>query len=108
MTDTIFYLVDNGIKWRALPRTFPPWKTVYGVHAPEPSAAIIDSQFRPGAGPRHPHGQLRDLDPQAGTDRHLALLRDLAGLMSPQDRPRASLQSAKYQDPPTESSSGVS
>ena len=55
---------------------------------------------RPGrvAGPRHPRGQLRDLDPQAGTDRHLVLLRDLAGLMSPQDWPRASLQSAKYQD----------
>ena len=55
---------------------------------------------RPGrvAGPRHPRGQLRDLDPQAGTDRHLALLRDLAGLTSPQDWPRASLQSAKYQD----------
>ena len=55
---------------------------------------------RPGrvAGPRHPRGQLRDLDPQAGTDRHHALLRDLAGLISPQDWPRASLQSAKYQD----------
>jgi len=35
---------------------------------------------RPGrvAGPRHPRGQLRDLDPQAGTNRHHALLRDLA------------------------------
>jgi len=55
---------------------------------------------RPGrvAGPRHPRGQLRDLDSPAGMDRHLALLRDLAGLMSPQDWPRASLQSAKYQD----------
>jgi hypothetical protein len=32
---------------------------------------------RPGrvAGPRHPRGQLRNLDPQAGTDRHDALLR---------------------------------
>jgi putative transposase len=70
MIDAMFYLVDNGIKWRALPADFPPWKTVYGLHArwkqdgvladitdllraavrtaagrdPEPSAAIIDSQ----------------------------------------------------------------
>ena len=70
MIDAIFYLVDNGIKWRALPADFPPWKTVYGMHArwkkdgvladitdrlrgqvraaagrhPEPSAGIIDAQ----------------------------------------------------------------
>jgi transposase len=70
MIDAIFYLVDNGIKWRALPADFPPWKTVYGLCArwkqdgvladitdllrarvrraagrdPEPSAAIMDSQ----------------------------------------------------------------
>jgi putative transposase len=70
MIDAMFYLVDNGIKWRALPADFPPWKTVYGMHArwkqdgvladitdllraavrtaagrdPEPSAGIIDSQ----------------------------------------------------------------
>ena len=70
MIDAIFYLVDNGIKWRALPADFPPWKTVYGMHARwkqdgviaditdllrarvraaagrdrEPSAAIVDAQ----------------------------------------------------------------
>lgn len=27
--DAIFYVVDNGIKWRALPADFPPWSTVY-------------------------------------------------------------------------------
>jgi len=31
--DAIFYLVDNGIKWRALPADFPPWQTVYGFYA---------------------------------------------------------------------------
>lgn len=38
---------------------------------------------RPGrvASPRHPRGQLRDLSPQAGTDRHHALLKGLAGLI---------------------------
>jgi putative transposase len=70
MIDAIFYLADNGIKRRALPADFPPWKTVCGLHArwkkdgvlagitgllraavrtaagrdAEPSAAIIDSQ----------------------------------------------------------------
>jgi transposase len=70
MIDAVFYVVDNGIKWRALPADFPPWQTVYGMHARwkndgvladitdllraevraaagrdrEPSAAIIDSQ----------------------------------------------------------------
>ena len=70
MIDAMFYLVDNGIKWRALPADFPPWPTVHGMfarwkadgvwadvadllrarvrvaegRAPEPSAAVIDSQ----------------------------------------------------------------
>ena len=68
--DAIFYVVDNGIKWRALPADFPSWSTVYNYFATweaagitqhllddlrdrvrlregrsaEPSAAIIDSQ----------------------------------------------------------------
>lgn len=70
MINAIFYVTDNGIKWRALPADFPPWKTVHGMHArwakdgvleditdrlrarvreqagrdPEPSAGIIDAQ----------------------------------------------------------------
>ena len=70
IVDAIFYLVDNGIKWRALPSDFPSWSTVYNYFAAweaagvtqqvldelrdrvrlregrtaEPSAAIIDSQ----------------------------------------------------------------
>ncbi|WP_329167248.1 transposase (plasmid) [Streptomyces sp. NBC_01717] len=24
-----FYVVDNGIKWRAMPADFPPWDRVY-------------------------------------------------------------------------------
>lgn len=68
--DAIFYVVDNGVKWRALPADFPPWRTVYGFFArwsdnlstitltdrlraqlrtalgrnPQPSAGCIDSQ----------------------------------------------------------------
>lgn len=70
IVDAIFYLVDNGTKWRALPADFPPWSTVYNYFASwektgitrqvmddlrdrtrlregrtaAPSAAIIDSQ----------------------------------------------------------------
>jgi transposase len=70
MVDALFYVLDNGIKWRALPGDFPKWQTVYGLFArwrddgvlawlrdrlrararaaggrhPEPSAAIIDAQ----------------------------------------------------------------
>jgi transposase len=29
MLDAIRYLVDNGIKWRAMPGDFPPWDRVY-------------------------------------------------------------------------------
>lgn len=69
MIDAVFYVVDNGIKWRALPRDFPKWQTVHGLYKrwrddgviedirdrlrrrvrvaagrePEPSAAVIDS-----------------------------------------------------------------
>ncbi|MDA3650329.1 IS5 family transposase [Saccharopolyspora indica] len=31
MIDAIFYVVDNGGKWRNLPADFPPWQTVYGM-----------------------------------------------------------------------------
>jgi transposase len=68
--NAIYYWVDNGVKWRALPVDYPPWRTVYGYlarwgdrlhtldlldrlrelvrvragRAPTPTAAIIDSQ----------------------------------------------------------------
>ncbi|MFI9581721.1 IS5 family transposase [Streptomyces sp. NPDC052236] len=68
--DAIRYLVDNGIKWRAMPADFPPWDRVYAFfrrwrdhglvrefhdrlrararlmvgREAEPSAGVIDSQ----------------------------------------------------------------
>lgn len=68
--DAIMYVVTHGIKWRGLPKDFPPWQTVYryfvylrrrgrwrNIHydlyeqvrdeagrEPEPSLLIIDSQ----------------------------------------------------------------
>jgi putative transposase len=70
MIDAVLYVVDNGVKWRALPADFPPWQTVHGMFSrwkadgawadvvdrlragvraaegrePEPSAGVIDSQ----------------------------------------------------------------
>jgi transposase len=70
IVDAIFYLVDNGTKWRSLPADFPPWSTVYNYFASwevagvtqdvldclrdrvriaegravTPSAAVVDSQ----------------------------------------------------------------
>jgi putative transposase len=68
--DAVFYVLKSGCPWRMLPREFPPWKTVYDWfrrwridgtwerlnaelrqrlrchlgRAPDPSAAIVDSQ----------------------------------------------------------------
>jgi transposase len=68
--DAVRYLVDNGIKWRAMPADFPPWDRVYAFfrrwrdhglvtefhdrlrghvrvragREGEPTAAVIDSQ----------------------------------------------------------------
>lgn len=73
--DAIFYLVRGGIAWAALPREFPPAKTVYGLYrrwskagvwarihdalrdrcrvqdgrSPRPTAAVIDSASVRGA-----------------------------------------------------------
>jgi transposase len=70
MIDAIRYLVDNGIKWRAMPVDFPAWKRVYAFYRrwrdqgliaefhdrlrgavrraagrdPQPSAGVIDAQ----------------------------------------------------------------
>ncbi len=70
MIDAVRYLVDNGIKWRAMPADFPPWPRVYaffarwrdtglvtelhdrlreavrtgGGRSIEPSAGVVDSQ----------------------------------------------------------------
>jgi transposase len=40
IVDAIFYLVDNGIKWRALPVDFPPWSTVYNYFAVWEAAGV--------------------------------------------------------------------
>jgi len=33
MVNALLYVLDSGIKWRALPADFPPWQTVWGMFA---------------------------------------------------------------------------
>ncbi|MEU1534716.1 IS5 family transposase [Streptomyces fagopyri] len=49
IVDGIRYLVDNGIKWRAMPSDFPPWRTIYGFArrwAAAGAVGIIRDQLR--------------------------------------------------------------
>ncbi|MFQ6147781.1 transposase [Streptomyces seoulensis] len=41
MIDAIRYLVDNGIKWRALPSDFPPWSRVCAFFARWQDAGLV-------------------------------------------------------------------
>lgn len=50
--DAIRYVSDNGIKWRALPIDFPPWRTVYGFFAIWSVAMVwemVTDRLRPAA-----------------------------------------------------------
>ncbi len=44
--DGIRYLVDNGIKWRAMPADYPPWRTIYGFARRWAAAGVIGDQLR--------------------------------------------------------------
>ncbi|MEV8546423.1 IS5 family transposase [Streptomyces sp. NPDC051572] len=41
IVDGIRYLVDNGIKWRAMPVDFAPWRTIYGFARRWAAAGVI-------------------------------------------------------------------
>jgi transposase len=41
IVDAIRYVVDNGIKWRALPHEYPPWQTVYGFFQRWARAGVV-------------------------------------------------------------------
>lgn len=40
--DAIFYVVDEGIRWRDLPERFPPWQTVYYYYSKWASDGTLD------------------------------------------------------------------
>jgi putative transposase len=31
LLEGVLYVLENGIAWRAMPKDFPPWQTVYGA-----------------------------------------------------------------------------
>jgi transposase len=45
IVDAIFYVVDNGIKWRSLPSDFPPWSTVYNYFAAWEAAGMTQNML---------------------------------------------------------------
>ncbi|MUT93640.1 IS5 family transposase [Streptomyces sp. Z38] len=106
MIDAVRYLVDNGIKWRAMPSDFPPWPRVYAFFArwrdtglvaelhdrlreavrraegrsPEPTAAVLDSQsVKADATVAHPSREFDAGKKINGRKRHL--LTDTLGLL---------------------------
>jgi transposase len=104
--DAIFYLVSGGVAWAALPREFPPYKTVHGIFGrwvragawqqvhdalrdlvrvhegrdPLPTAAIIDSQSVRGADTVPGRSRGYDAGKKVnGRKRHIAV--DTGGLL---------------------------
>ncbi|GAB2462818.1 IS5 family transposase [Streptomyces incanus] len=65
MLDAIRYLVDNGIKWRAMPADFPPWDRVYAFFRRwRENALVQEFHDRLRAKVREKLG--RDAEPTAG------------------------------------------
>jgi transposase len=106
MIDAMFYVLDNGIKWRAMPVDFPEWSAVYRFfrrwreqgmirtlhdrlrrearqaqgREPEPTAAVIDSQSLRGAETVGAAQRGYDAGKRVnGTKRHIAV--DALGLL---------------------------
>lgn len=105
IVNAIFYWIDNGIKWRAMPHDLPPWSTVYGYYRrwvktglwerlnahlaklvrrgvgrdEEPSLTIIDSQSVKTAEKRGPEQGVDGHKRVKGRKRHIVV--DSLGLV---------------------------
>ncbi|MFD6321755.1 IS5 family transposase [Streptomyces sp. NPDC058442] len=63
--DAIRYVVDNGVKWPALPADYPPWKAVHRFFTRWRKQGLIDELHdRLRTATRHAEG--RDAEPTAG------------------------------------------
>ncbi|MEU6578284.1 IS5 family transposase [Streptomyces sp. NPDC046805] len=65
MLDAIAYLVDNGIKWRAMPADFPPWDRVYAFFRRWRDNALV-KEFHDRLRARVREELARDAQPTAG------------------------------------------
>jgi transposase len=65
MLDAIRYLVDNGIKWRAMPADFPPWDRVYTFFRRWRDHLLI-KEFHDRLLARVRESEGRDAEPTAG------------------------------------------
>ncbi|MFI9749726.1 IS5 family transposase [Streptomyces collinus] len=65
MLDAIRYLVDNGIKWRAMPADFPPWDRVYAFFRRWRENALV-KEFHDRLRGRVREKLGRDAEPTAG------------------------------------------
>ncbi|MFF8381911.1 IS5 family transposase [Streptomyces sp. NPDC015661] len=65
MVDAVRYLVDNGIKWRAMPADLPPWDRVYAFFRRWRDNALI-KEFHDRLRERVREAEGRDAEPTAG------------------------------------------
>ncbi|MET7575322.1 IS5 family transposase [Streptomyces sp. NPDC005492] len=65
MLDAVRYLVDNGIKWRAMPADFPPWDRVYAFFRRWCDRALV-KEFHDRLRTRVREEWGRDAEPTAG------------------------------------------
>jgi transposase len=63
--DAIRYLVDNGVKWRAMPADFPPWDRVYAFFRRWRDHALV-REFHDRLRDRVRQKAGRDVEPTAG------------------------------------------
>ncbi|GAA3679319.1 IS5 family transposase [Streptomyces iranensis] len=65
MLDAVRYLVDNGIKWRAMPGDFPPWDRVYAFFRRWRDHVLV-REFHDRLRGRVRQKEGRDAEPTAG------------------------------------------
>ncbi|MER6349302.1 transposase [Streptomyces sp. NPDC001595] len=65
MVDAVRYLVDNGIKWRAIPADLLPWDRVYAFFRRRRDNALI-REFHDRLRERVREAEGRDAEPTAG------------------------------------------
>ncbi|MBP2053796.1 transposase [Streptomyces griseochromogenes] len=65
MLDAVRYLVDNGIKWRAMPADFPPWERVYAFFRRWRDHVLV-KEFHDRLRSRIREREGRDTEPTAG------------------------------------------